>query len=105
MSEILKISDWSTVPFGRYDPIDGDFNGEKYRKDYLVPALKKGSVNVILDGTAGYGSSFLEELFGGLVRHEAFTLKELEAKLTISGSGKYAVYERQCWNYINAATK
>lgn len=103
MSETLKVVDWSQVPFGRYDPKDGDYNGQKYREEVLVPALKRGAVHVLLDGTAGYGSSFLEEVFGGLVRVESFTLEDLKEYLKVSGSGAYAVYEKQVWSYINAA--
>ena len=34
-----------------------------------MPAMKRGElVEIVLDGTRGYPSSFLEEAFGGLIR-------------------------------------
>jgi len=52
---------------------DGEYSGEEFRKRLLAPGLqdavrKKAYLTVVLDGTMGYGSSFLEEAFGGLVR-------------------------------------
>lgn len=64
----LRISDFTRYPGGRYKRIS-KFSGEEYRDDHLAPALKDGEVVVVeLDGTVGYGSSFLDELFGGIVR-------------------------------------
>jgi hypothetical protein len=60
--------DFSRYPAGRYTS-DGPFSGESFRLKFLVPALDNNEkVIVLLDDTAGYGSSFLEEAFGGLVR-------------------------------------
>lgn len=70
-------NDFSRVPAGRY-VTDGEMSGENFRKKILEPYLAEGGEVVIdLDATEGYGSSFLEEAFGGLVRagHEAATLK------------------------------
>lgn len=59
---------FSRYPAGRF-PSDGPFNGELFRNTILIPELKKNQIIAIeLDDTAGYGSSFLEEAFGGLVR-------------------------------------
>ena len=75
--------DFSRAPAGRYIS-DGPNSGERFRDQYLVPALRRGEVvDVELDGTRGYGSSFLEEAFGGLVRagFQAFEiLKRLRLK-------------------------
>jgi hypothetical protein len=43
---------------------------------------EKSVVSVILDGVAGYGSSFLEETFGGLIRR-GFSVSELNDILKI----------------------
>ena len=60
--------DFSKYPAGRFRT-DGKTSGEAFRDDLLVPALRGGSrVVVVFDGVAGFGSSFLEEAFGGLVR-------------------------------------
>lgn len=64
---------FSKYPAGRYKA-DGRFSGERCRRELLVPALRGTDVVVVdLNGTLGYGSSFLEEAFGGLVREEGFS--------------------------------
>lgn len=75
--EPLKISiakDFSGTPGPRYI-WEGPDSGELFRTTVLYPALKeaqrKGVELIInLDGTAGYGTSFLEESFGGLARKD-----------------------------------
>lgn len=63
------LRDFSRYPVGRYIS-DGPFTGEKFRTAYLAPALSTPGSKVIIefDGARGYGSSFLEEAFGGMVR-------------------------------------
>jgi len=71
----LRVSiaeNFSVTPGGRYRD-EGDFSGEEFRDDILEPilrmALEKGKkLIVILDGTIGFSTGFLEESFGGLVR-------------------------------------
>lgn len=65
---IIKVSEqFSEFPAGRYLS-DGEFSGERFREQYLLPSIQKDNVCVDFDGAMGYGSSFLEEAFGGLVR-------------------------------------
>ena len=65
---ICIAKDYSRSPAGRYES-DGPFSGERFRTAFLVPAIQdKRNLVIELDGTRGYGSSFLEEAFGGLVR-------------------------------------
>ena len=72
---------FSTEPVGRYVK-DGLHSGEVFRETLLRPALDKAEiVEIVLDGTEGYGSSFLEEAFGGLVRH-GFRADELLRRLS-----------------------
>lgn len=60
--------DFSKYPAGRYRK-NGSTSGEAFRDRFLLPALLRGEQIVVeLDGTIGYGSSFLEEAFGGAVR-------------------------------------
>ena len=60
--------DFSTTPGGRYRA-EGDWSGEEFREKFLVPRLDAGEdVIVDLDGPIGFTTSFLEEVFGGLVR-------------------------------------
>ena len=85
-SRINIAEDFSRYPAGRYQE-DGDFNGTTFRKKVLAPALNNfNKVEVNFDGVAGFGSSFLEEAFGGLVKCEGFTGEQLDGKLTIKAS-------------------
>jgi hypothetical protein len=69
----IKIAtDFSRIPGARF-PEEGDFSGQEFRQAILLPKLKesiekKGKLEIDLDGTAGLGTSFLEESFGGLIR-------------------------------------
>lgn len=61
---------------------DGPYSGERFRDEFLVPSLRAGrSVRINFDGARGYGSSFLEEAFGGLVRNGHMTADELLRRL------------------------
>lgn len=66
----IRVLDFTEFPGPRHEKI-GKFSGERFRDEVLLENIKKYSISEIsidLDGTAGYGSSFLEEAFGGLVR-------------------------------------
>lgn len=80
--EIKIAVDFSDTPGGRYKK-DGNFSGEEFRENLLLPAfddLKEDeSLLIDLDGGFGYGISFLEEAFGGLARLR--TPGEVEKKL------------------------
>lgn len=80
--------DFSRFPSGRY-LADGEFTGEKFRQEILVPALNNnGVVQVVFDGIAGAGSSFLEEAFGGLIRKEGMNKEFLDTHLQLSNKDK-----------------
>jgi len=67
-STINIAKDFSRYPAGRYIS-DGPYSGAKFREDFLMePLLNNQRTVIIFDGARGYGSSFLEEAFGGLVR-------------------------------------
>lgn len=99
---VLNIAkDFSRSPAGRYEA-DGPFSGEAFRERLLKPAIEANdSVRVELDGALGYGSSFLEEAFGGLVRKYGIPPKQLRAKLHIMSRIK--TYEQRIWSYIDEA--
>jgi hypothetical protein len=60
--------DFTRYPAGRTSR-DGPFSGERFRELCLRPLLDKREFFILkLDSALGYGSSFLEEAFGGLVR-------------------------------------
>lgn len=78
MITINIAKDYTISPGGRHKT-DGDFSGEEFREKYLEPFFddktNNDRITVILDGTYGYGTSFLEEAFGGLARK--FSRKEV----------------------------
>jgi hypothetical protein len=104
MKTIKISSDYSETPLGRY-PADGDFNGTRFREEFLVPALRsEDSVVIDIDDVEGYGSSFLDESFGGLVRKEKFAPKALRQKLTIKfHRPEFRLYHDLIWKYIEEA--
>ena len=101
----LKIAkDYTKYPAGRFKT-DGPFSGEKFREEYLLPALKKHEkVSILIDGVKGYGSSFLEEAFGGIVREKYYTKEELAKKMEIQcDDTSLQSYIAEIWEYINNA--
>lgn len=101
----IKIANvFSRVPAGRV-PADGNYNGQKFRKEFLVKNLRINDKLIIdFDGLEGSGSSFLEEAFGGLINYEKFTLLELRNKLDfISEEDKSIILE--IWTYLENAEK
>ncbi len=81
-SKVIRVAeDFTRFPAGRYIS-DGRYSGQRFRQDFIVPALKSGdTVRIELDGALAYGSSFLEEAFGGLVRTEGFMPADLENRI------------------------
>lgn len=104
---IIKIAtDFSRIPGARY-PEEGDFSGQEFRRNVLYPAIQeaiKQNINLIvdLDGTAGLGTSFLEESFGGLIRENHVEYSFLKNKLTII-SNEDPDYKEEVNNYIDEA--
>jgi hypothetical protein len=76
----IKIAtDFSRIPTAR-TPEEGEFGGIEFRQKILLPKLKeaisnKEKLEIDLDGTAGLGTSFLEESFGGLIRIDKMDYK------------------------------
>ncbi len=101
MVKVINIAkDFSRYPAGR-NIGDGPWSGAKFREEYLIPALEKDcDVEVILDGTRGYGSSFLEEAFGGLVRRGYVAIKDRLKFNTSSDSLRVEILE-----YIDDAVR
>jgi hypothetical protein len=104
----IFIKDFSVVPGSRkMDEGKNAHSGEEFREFYLVPkfeeALSKSvKLMVNLDGTIGYGTSWLEEVFGGLVRK--FNEKKVVETLDfISEEEPYLIDDIK--HYIKDATK
>ena len=98
LTRISVAQQFSPYPAGRYYD-DGPNSGQRFREEHLLPALKSGEEVVVdLDGTLGYGSSFLEEAFGGLVREHGFRLSQLKQLLRLECSVE--AYVNRVWQYI-----
>lgn len=105
MRTIKMGRDFSPCPGGRSRD-DGPWCAEAFREDTLRPALVEEDVVVLhLDCAEGYGSSFLSEAFGGLVRSGTggggFTPEELHRKLRLES--RDAILVREIWSYIDDA--
>lgn len=75
----IRVMSFSKYPGPRYIKL-GDYSGEEFRDSVLLPALLNSDISVDFDGVYGYGSSFLEEAFGGLVRKGISEEKMLKLK-------------------------
>lgn len=87
MTTLSVARQFTEYPGGRFRRIS-EYSGEQFREELLEPAVKSGEeVIVELDGVVGYGSSFLEEVFGGIVRAMRWlTRDEVDRHLKISSS-------------------
>ena len=98
--------DFSRFPAGRFRE-DGDASGTAFREDLLVVALGQfQTVEVVFDGIAGCGSSFLEEAFGGLVRQHGMTKLDLDQRLKLSAAeAEWKDFVALALRYIDQAAK
>lgn len=100
---IVVGKDFTDTPIGRYKS-ESRFSGETFRDDLLAPALRKGKVCVDLSGVEGYGSSFLEEVFGGIVRAQVLPVQDLKARLRIiSSDATLQPFADRAIKYLNDA--
>ncbi|MCQ2233337.1 MAG: STAS-like domain-containing protein [Paludibacteraceae bacterium] len=103
---ILK--DFSRIPGPRYVS-EGKFSGEQFRKEVLVQKVNLAmesdcEIIIDLDGVSGYGTSFLEEAFGGLIREEHIPYEFLKSKLKLK-SEEDPDYVDEIWEDIENAHK
>ncbi|WP_029046215.1 STAS-like domain-containing protein [Cupriavidus sp. amp6] len=101
MRTISIAKDFSRHPAGRFER-DGPSSGELFRRKFLIPSLREEQDKIVIemDGARGYGSSFLEEAFGGLVR-EGFDKERLLRTLVIIASNASLKVEIE--DYIKSA--
>jgi|CXWL01.1.fsa_nt_gi hypothetical protein len=96
--------DFNLYPFARYKN-QSDSSGEEFRDNILVPALKSfDKVKVILDGTEGYGSSWFDESFAGIVRKGILSKEDLLKKLDLV-SEEDPSYINEIKKYISEASR
>lgn len=77
---------FSTTPGPRFKD-EGEHSGELLREEYLLDLVRDAVENrqkllIDLDGTHGYLTSFLEEAFGGLIRIDGFSYRDLKDAIT-----------------------
>jgi hypothetical protein len=103
MNVINVAKNFTRFPSGRFKR-NGSTSGEAFREDFLEPPLKEGgTLTIELDGTIGYGSSFLEEAFGGLVRSLKLSASELKARIKFVSEDPALLEE--IFSYIEDAEK
>lgn len=84
----IKVAEeFTETPGARYRN-QGPFSGEEFIDSLLYPkyeeAIQKNEKLVVdLDGGYGYGSSFLEEAFGGLIRKLKKEKKDFKKPLEV----------------------
>lgn len=80
--EIKVVKEFSNSPGGRTKE-QSEFSGEEFREQMLLPKIReaqklKETLLIDLDGTYGYSVCFIDEVFGGLVRVNKLSLRELK---------------------------
>ena len=109
MTMIYHIAkEFTTTPGGRFRR-HGPYSGEEFREDVLRNLLQHAigsgdKLAIVLDGTAGYGSSFLEEAFGGLIRMGLFDQKVVQQHLELQALDPlYETYRLSANRYMKSA--
>ncbi|MGU3430723.1 STAS-like domain-containing protein [Enterobacter hormaechei] len=96
--------DYSKTPFGRYRD-DSPYSAERFREEILIPAfVENPNEQIIVDFSGvmvGLGSSFLEEVFGGLVRSDQIPIDNIYKNLIIKS--KLPIYEGRIFSFIEQA--
>lgn len=86
MEKTISIAnDFNKFPAGRY-LADGPYSGEKFRIEYLTPALNNKEISTLkisLDNLGGVGSSFWDEAFGGLILKDKISYHIIKQKLQL----------------------
>ena len=109
MNTLNIANDFSKTPAGRTAVAHGNHSGETFREEKLWPLLRNAiksnsKLVVVLDGTAGYPASFLDEAFGGLIRKKYCSKEESRLHLEIKAvSSSYEVYKILIDRYIEEA--
>lgn len=99
----LDVSKYTDTPIGR-NTLDGPKNGAHYRDNYVIPEFDNYQI-VKLDFTKTMGTtpSFLEEIFGGIIRKKVMSPQELINRTDVIY--KYESVRRNVIKYINEAAE
>lgn len=106
MSTIKISRDFSRTPGPRYIR-EGPYSGQAFRESLLRRAVRNAiasneTLEVDLDGVAGYGRSFLEESFGGLIREDHIPYDAIMKVLQIK-SNEQPSQKTRVLSYLQAA--
>lgn len=92
---------FSILPGARYKHL-GPNSGEDFRQRFLLEPLRQGKTVIVnLDGVRGYGSSFLEEAFGGAVRELNLEVGDAVSRLRVETKTKS--WQLEVEEYIRTA--
>lgn len=102
---ISLATEFSRNPSARTEE-EGKNSGIKFR-GILTPRVKAAietqqQIVVDLDGTNGMGTSFLEEVFGGLIREEHIAYEDLRKYLDFISNEEPDLID-EIWGYIEDA--
>ncbi|MBX8825274.1 STAS-like domain-containing protein [Ochrobactrum sp. SFR4] len=99
-------NEFGKYPAGRF-PTDGSYNGELFREKFLKPYLKtiteqSSSEKLIIDidGVRAFGSSFIEEAFGGLIRAGLYTSLELNRLIEVKCTKPNLLFYKEMIQHI-----
>lgn len=106
---LVVLTDFSPTP-GPRKIVEGKFSGEEFRQSYLEPKLKEAiekqtKLFIDLDGTAGYGTSFLEESFGGLIRVNKYSYEEILSHIELKSEEESYLIDDIMWYLEDARNK
>ncbi len=87
---------------------EGPYPAVDFRDEHLYPKIKEAIDNdfvllVDLDGAAGYGTSFLEEAFGGLIRVCKLSYQDIMNHLSLKSDDDPS-YIEEIYGYLRDAS-
>ncbi|MFF7063580.1 STAS-like domain-containing protein [Pseudomonas sp. NPDC008258] len=99
--KVFNVAKYTDTPIGR-NSLDGPKNGADYRDNVIVPALSDyQTIKLDFSETIGTTPSFLEEIFGGIIRDRILSPTELKRRVIVIS--KYESVKRNIIKYIDEA--
>ncbi|WP_170833964.1 STAS-like domain-containing protein [Pseudomonas argentinensis] len=99
--KVFNVAEYTDTPIGR-NSLDGPKNGADYRDNFIIPALiDYQTIKLDFSETIGTTPSFLEEIFGGIIRSKVLSPTELRRRVIVIS--KYESVKRNVKKYIDEA--